>query len=351
MKYRSILLALFLVFPIALQAAQKPKSSGEVELEAGMVNPGHVDKPAWFKNSFLDLRDDVAEAAEENKRVFLYFYQDGCPYCKKLVEDNFGNREIAEYTQKNFDLIAINMWGDRTVVDLQGKEVTEKQFAEANRVMYTPTIVLLDKKGKQEMRINGYYYPNKFLAALKYVAEGKKTQGGFREYYAKLPQKKSSGKLHIQPSFLQPPYDLRVSARKSGKPLMVMFEQKRCPACDELHLDIMQREEVKKEVEKFDTVLLDMWSKTPVITPAGKKTTASEWAKELNILYGPSRVFFDRSGKEVFRSEAYLRAFHTRFAMAYVETEGYKEQPSFQRWLSDRAAELEAKGIHVDLME
>ena len=54
------------------------------ELAPGMVNPGYHDKPDWFKNSFLDIREDVADAKAAGKRLVLYFYQDGCPYCKKL---------------------------------------------------------------------------------------------------------------------------------------------------------------------------------------------------------------------------------------------------------------------------
>ena len=95
------------------------------KLEEGMVNPGYVEKPSWFKLSLMELPDDVAEAAAADKRVILYFYQDGCPYCKKLLEDNFGNKEIAAKAKQNFDLIAINMWGDREVVDLNGNETIE----------------------------------------------------------------------------------------------------------------------------------------------------------------------------------------------------------------------------------
>jgi len=71
-------------------------------LEQGLVNPGYQQKPAWFKDSFLDIREDVEEAKADNKRVILYFYQDGCPYCDKLLQDNFGNRGIAEQTQQHF---------------------------------------------------------------------------------------------------------------------------------------------------------------------------------------------------------------------------------------------------------
>src|SRR5210317_185258 len=90
--------------------AQAATPVGQEEgLTEALENPGYVEKPKWFKNSFLDMREDVAEATETGKRVVLYFFQDGCPYCKKLLEDNYGNREISEYSQKHFDTIAVNM--------------------------------------------------------------------------------------------------------------------------------------------------------------------------------------------------------------------------------------------------
>ena len=74
-KLLGILLIAFLMSYQAL-AAEQPE-----QLEAGMVNPGYHEKPDWFKLSFLDIRDDIEEAADSGKRVLLYFYQDGCPYC------------------------------------------------------------------------------------------------------------------------------------------------------------------------------------------------------------------------------------------------------------------------------
>jgi len=53
----------------------------------------------------------------------------------------------------------------------------------------------------------------------------------------------------------------------------------------------------------------------------------------------------------VFRTEAYLKAFHTQSAMDYVASGAYLEQPYFQRYIAARADALEAQGIHVDLME
>jgi len=47
-----------------------------------------TEYPDWFKEGFLNLNEDVAEAAEKNKRLMLIFHQPGCPFCNALVERN-----------------------------------------------------------------------------------------------------------------------------------------------------------------------------------------------------------------------------------------------------------------------
>jgi thioredoxin-related protein len=335
-------IGLMLFQPVNILAAEE-------KLTEGMVNPGYEEKPKWFKLSFLDIREDVVEAAEEGKRVLLYFYQDGCPYCAKLLRDNFSQRTIVEKTRKNFDVIAVNMWGDREVTDLNGNVTIEKEFAKQLRVMFTPTMIFLNEKGDVALRVNGYYFPGKFEAALDYVSGKMEKKTRFAQYFAKLNPIRASGKLHHDPSYLKPPYNLTSKARKGDKPLLVLFEQKTCKACDELHQDFFKRKEVSEELKKFDVVLLDMWSNEPIITPDGKKTTVAKWAKDIDIKYVPGMTFFESSGKEVFRTEAYLRAFHTKGSMTYVSSGAYKTQPSFQRYLAGVADALHDKGIEVDL--
>jgi thioredoxin-related protein len=294
------------------------------------------------------LREDVNEAAENNKRVLLYFYQDGCPYCKKLVTENFAMKDIVERARKHFDVIAINMWGDREVTDTQGKLITEKQFAVNRKVMFTPTLVFLNEKGNDVLRINGYYPPHKFILALDYVSGKHEARQTFAEYVKEKNPIAATGKLHRQNSYLDPVADLSARARASGKPLMVLFEQKSCTPCDELHQDKLKRPELAAEADKFDVVLLDMWSDDVVTTPSGKKMSAKKWARELGVKYAPTMVFFVND-KEVFSTDAYLRAFHTRMSMRYVSSGGYRTEPSFQRWISAAAEKLEKQGEHVDL--
>jgi thioredoxin-related protein len=340
-----------LPFLALLGIATATQAAREGALEAGMVVPGHEDKPAWFKSSFLDIREDVQESVDSGRRVMLYFYQDGCPYCKKLLEDNFGQAEISRLTQRYFDVIAINMWGDREVVDFQGRDTTEKAFSVGLKVMFTPTLLLLDERGEVVLRINGYFPPHRFRAALEYVGTHQESAGGFRGFLARQDPEPASGRLHREPGYLQPPYRLAEQLRASAKPLLVLFEQRQCAACDELHQDILRRPESRALLGAFDVVLLDMWSQAPLQTPDGRELSAAGWARELNILYAPSQVFFDTEGREVFRSEAYLKAFHIQSVMDYVASGAYRSQPEFQRYIEARADALRAKGIQVNLME
>lgn len=338
---KKLLLTLFLLLPNILFAAQ------EGALDAGLVNPGHVDKPAWFKNSFLDLREDVAEAAAANKRVILYFYQDGCPYCDKLINTNFAQHDIVQKTRENFEIVSINMWGDTMITDLNGNEVTEKTFSVALKVQFTPTLLFLDEQGKLALRANGYYPPYKFLTALDYVATKQESKESFAVYLKRKNPQKSSGKLHTGKGYLPPPYNLQ---RKAGdKPLLILFEQHDCAACDEMHGEAFRRVESVRLLKQFDIVLLDMWGKESVVTPDGRTMAMSKWARELGIQYAPSMLFVDAENTEVFRTEAYLRPFHTQSALEYVATGKYRSMPEFQRYVQERADHMREQGVDVDL--
>jgi len=341
-------ISLFLALIMAYAGVLEAKTEGA--LGEGLVNPGYEEQPTWFKSSFLDLREDVAEAAENNKRVMLFFYQDGCPYCAKLLHDNFGQKTISDKARENFDVISINMWGDREVTALNGKAMTEKNFAVEMKVMFTPTLLILDEQGREVLRINGYYAPHKFDLALDYASGHHEKDGSFREYVARFDPEPASGKLHVQPEYLRPPYKLDGIVRLGKKPLMVLFEQKQCAPCDELHEDILMRPESKALSDQLYIVLLDTWSDTPVLTPDGKRETVRDWAKRLNIQYTPSMVFFDQNGQEVFRAEGYLKSFHVQSVMDYVISGAYKTEPEFQRFIEARADAMRAKGIEVDLM-
>ncbi|NDA15481.1 MAG: DUF255 domain-containing protein, partial [Gammaproteobacteria bacterium] len=107
------------------------------EATGAFLGAKDTEHPDWFKESFLDFEDDIDEAAAEDKRLVLYFYQAGCPYCNALIEHNFTQRDIVETMQSHFTVVSINMWGDREVVQVGGRSFTEKTLAAALSVNFT----------------------------------------------------------------------------------------------------------------------------------------------------------------------------------------------------------------------
>jgi thioredoxin-related protein len=307
---------------------------------------GQFEVPGWFKRSFLDMPEDVAEASRDGKRLLLYFGQDGCPYCAALFNTNFSQAHIVDYARRHFDAIEFNIWGDREVTDFSGRKLPEKEFAAKLKVLFTPTILLIGENGETVLRINGYYPPHQFLAALQYVAEKQEGKITFREYLAKLAPPPAKGALHPQPFFAKPPHDLSKFA--SGMPLAVFFEQKDCAGCDRMHSEMLNDPETLKLIGRFHAIQLDRWSDTPVMTPAGRRITARQWADELNIAYVPNVVVFD-AGKEVIRIEAFMKGFHVQSVLDYVASGAYKKQPNLQRFIRERADAMRERGVAVDI--
>lgn len=312
-------------------------------------NAAAEEPPAWFAESLLFVREDAAEAAKEGKRVMLYFGQDGCPYCKQLMEVNFRQARIVDKMKKRFVAVAINIWGDREVhwdrSGTDGRAVTEKQLAAALKVQFTPTLFFLDEKGEVALRVNGYLPPERFEAALDYVSGRMEKKVAFADF--RTTAQAGGKELNQQAFFMQPPYDLR---RKPGaKPLVVLFETPLCAGCDELHRVGFKRKEVLSRLAKFDVVRLSTLSGDPLVTPGGQQAKVNGWASTLKLTYVPSMLFFDDKGREVFRIEAYMRPFHLAGSLEYVSSGAYLKEPSFQRFLQEEADRQRARGETVDL--
>ena len=319
-------------------------SENQVGTFYGAINS---EKPEWFKESFLEFESDVAEAAEEGKRVMLYFHQDGCPYCARLVDENFTDPQIKTYIQQHFDGISLNMWGDRDVISVAGQDFTEKTFAAALKVQYTPTLLFLDEQGKVALRLNGYYPPEDFRAALEYVAQKLEKQLSFSEY-RRQNQAQLSGQL-IDEDFYLKTRDLQSLVSGSDKPLAVYFESAKCAQCETMHNRILTDQPTRKLVVTASNVQLDIASDESIVTPTGQSTTVSEWARTLDIGYTPSLVFFDNQGQEVMRIGGFLKTFHFQSVYDYVLRQAYLDEPSFQRFIAARAEHLREEGHDVDI--
>jgi len=326
-------------------------SASEGHLSEAMVNPGYYEKPLWFKDTFLDLKEDLSEANEINHQIILYFHQDGCPYCKKLIDVNFSEKRIVDKVRKHFDVLEINMWGDKTVTLMSGEEVSEKEFAKQMKVMFTPTLVILDKKGNSQLRMNGYYSPDKFLATLNSVLPPSTNPS--------MKQQSKNAPLLLakhREKFISSGADLEQFINHSKKPVMLLFERGNCPECNELHGDIFRRLPVYQQLKKFSIAQVDINSEEALIAPDGQSLTQKELAKQLNIQYTPSLLFYEpgestADKSPVFRSEAYLKSFHVQAVLDYILNKAYLTEPEFQRFVQKRADKMKEDGVKVELWD
>lgn len=295
-----------------------------------------VQYPKWFKNSFLDLNEDLEDAIDADKKgVIVYFGQKHCAYCEALMQINFGTeKDIIQYTQKHFDVIPIDIWGNREVTDFQGKVISEKKYAEREKANFTPSLIFYGKDGKELLQLRGYYTPYKLRAALEYVVDGYYKKETLRDYMSRAdpPVAKFDGELNDQDFFKKPPYILQRTVLPAQKPLVVFFEQQSCHACDILHSEPLSDPITQLLLDDFEVVQLDMWSKSPLITPSGKSMLASDWAKQLGLFYSPSLVFFDEQGTHVITVSSVIRVYRLRGVLEYVLSKGYEQAPTFQRW-------------------
>ncbi|MFK5986384.1 MAG: thioredoxin fold domain-containing protein [Pseudomonadota bacterium] len=333
----SLFLLLCFVSPFIL-ASENDESFDEFEEFDDRPVISEITHPKWFKESFLDLQDDIQEAKQAGKKgIIVYFGQKHCAYCLALMKNDFGQKDIASYVQNNFDVIAINIWGSKEITTLDGTTMTERQYAMQEKANLTPSLIFYDNRGKKAFMLRGYYPPYKFRAALEFVVEGYYQEENFADYISRAdpPPKFEISDMNDERFFMPPPYALDRSHFKAEKPLLVFFEQHDCHACDVLHSDPLQNLETQKLLGYFDNVQVDIKANTPIWTPSGKKITAKQWAKQLNLFYTPTIIAFDPSGKEIMRIDSVAHVYRLKGILEYLASKSYLTSDNFMSWRFD----------------
>lgn len=294
-----------------------------------------ITLPDWFKLSFLDIYDDIDEAVAKGKDgLIVYFGQKHCPYCKAHLEINWGNPDIVKYTRDRFDVIAIDVKGSRNITTVEGRVYEEKAFSVKQKTNFTPSLLFYNAKKEIVLKLQGYHSPYKFRAALEYVSDKHYEKETFREYLSRAEMADSFGKneLNRHTTFMPAPYILDRSRLSAHRPLAVFFEQPRCHACDVLHAGPLSNETIMADLKKMDVVQLNMQSETRLIAPNGRKITASEWARELDLYYSPTIIFFDQQGKEILRINSVVWLYRLKNVLEYVLSGAHKEYETYQLW-------------------
>ena len=166
---------------------------GEARAEPVPGEDGLYHEP-WFLQSFLDLREDLENAASSGKRLAIMWELRGCPYCRETHLVNFADPDITNYIRGNFEVLQLNLIGSRKVTDFDGKELSEKDLAQKYGIRFTPTfqffppsaagIEAKEPMAREVTRAPGYLKPQHFLAMFRFVRERAYERGSFRDFLA-----------------------------------------------------------------------------------------------------------------------------------------------------------------------
>jgi len=150
---------------------------------SSVVEVGGYFSQDWFLDSFLELSDDLSEATGNGKRLAIIWEQKGCPYCRETHMVNFSIPAVRDWISERFDIIQLDIWGAREVMDFDGQVMEERALARKSRVTFTPTIQFFSESGFSEVaRMPGYFKPFHFLSMFEYVHEKAHTETDFQRY-------------------------------------------------------------------------------------------------------------------------------------------------------------------------
>ncbi len=308
-----------------------------------------IEYPGWFKDSFLNLPDDLAEGRDAGKDgLLLFFSTQGCSYCHLFIVTSLADPAIAARLQEHFDTLGLEIFDDAELTDFAGKATRVKHFALDQGVEFAPTLLFYDLEGRLVLRLTGYYDPARFTLALDYVIGRHYQDEPFRTWLAGRTEPEGAAvavgaELIDDPLFAAPPFALDRSRTAASRALLVIFETPGCPRCERFHREVLLDPEVRPILEGMDVVRLDATdADTPVLTPGGERTTPAEWSGRLGFTQYPALAFFEEGGRQVLKTDALVLKSRMLNSLGFVNERAYERGWTYQRFARSRAIDKSA---------
>ncbi len=165
--------------------------------------------------------------------------------------------------------------------------------------------------------------------------------------------------MFTQSWFLQSFLDLaedRREAAQAGKRFAVLWEQKGCPYCREMHRVNFAIPEIRDFVrDNFAVLQLNIWGSREVTDFDGNALEERALARRSRITFTPTIQFFPQAAPsaggqaaEVTRMAGYFRPFHFLTMFEFVRDKAYRDT-DYQRFLLAKIEEMHRKGIKVEM--
>jgi len=146
----------------------------------------------FFSQTWGNLQEELDVAKEGGKKgIFLFFEMDECPFCTRMKQTIFSQKDVQEKFTADFLALPIDIEGDTEVTDFKGNAMLSKEFAQkVHRVRATPVMMFFDLEGNKLYRHTGpAKNAQEFLWMGQYISKGAYKTMRFREYRKQQQQK------------------------------------------------------------------------------------------------------------------------------------------------------------------
>ncbi len=155
-----------------------------------LLSVAHAEAPRdpyqyFFNQSFGDYSEELANAREQGKKgIMIFFEMDECPFCHRMKDMIMNRPDVQEYYRDRFILLSHDIEGDIEIVDFEGNDTTQKEYAEkVHRVRATPVFAFFDLEGNRIARyIGATKSVHEFMWLADYVADGHYKNTSFTRY-------------------------------------------------------------------------------------------------------------------------------------------------------------------------
>lgn len=121
------------------------------------------------QGSDLNINEVEKKAKSENKQMMFFFHIPGCPYCERMLKENFKDKETLSEIKKDFVFVDIYT-GDKGEVVYKDFKGSKKEFAKKMKVFTYPTTQFRSASSKIIHEARGYRNTDEYLTEIKYIA-------------------------------------------------------------------------------------------------------------------------------------------------------------------------------------
>ncbi|MDF1803123.1 thioredoxin family protein [Thalassovita sp.] len=170
------------------------------------VGDDGLHKEPWMRDTFKDLREDLAEANAEGKRLVVMIEQRGCIYCQKMHTEVYSDPELSSFIGDNFFVVQMNLHGSDTATDFDGEELEQSGLMRKWGILFTPSVIFFPEEvpeGKTAPQAAVSIMPGAFAKGtttdmFTWVLEKRyhlDNGEDFQRYHARRIQERNNGKF------------------------------------------------------------------------------------------------------------------------------------------------------------